>query len=311
MLAGSSIILPLCNPLWSGLGSHHSRNTALVKAPWSTLLTSRVRLCPRFLRMDHFLLLEAVGVQAPHPWFFSCLIWNFLSILCWCVLIAPTSKCWMFQGLVFRLFFLHVSSLWFYSVSTLMCLRFIFPTRTSSLNASLPYATTFSTAHRHLKRRLPPNLSWAAIAMVLITSVSHLINCSSFLTSLPVSTLVPLWSILEMVVRMTLFMHIDHILPMLKAPTFLYFRGKAQVLMLAAKASRSLAPSLSPGSLSLHLPCFLSVSHQSDPLPPQDPCACVPFLLRVVFLQIFVTLSSLSSLLRYQIMCEVSTGHST
>lgn len=77
------------------------------------------------------------------------------------------------------------------------------------------------TAHRHLECCLPLHLSWAALTTVPSTTVSHLMNYSSFLTSLPVPTLVPLWSVLELAVGVMLCMHVDCILPFLKPRLFL------------------------------------------------------------------------------------------
>lgn len=93
-----------------------------------------------------------------------------------------------------------------------LCPKFVLPTRISALNAHLPCATTYSNCSQ-APRMLPASTSFLGF--------SHLMNYSSFLTSLPVPTLVPLWSVLESAVGMMLCMHVDCILHFLKPRLFL------------------------------------------------------------------------------------------
>lgn len=73
--------------------------------------------------------------------------------------------------------------------------------RTSALNACLLHETTYSTAHWHVRS----HLFAPATTLVHIPIGSHLSNCSGFLISPLVSTLVPPQSVLKIVDRMILF----------------------------------------------------------------------------------------------------------
>ena len=104
---------------------------------------------------------------------------------------------------------------------------------------------------------------------------------------------------------MILFMHVDHTLPMLKTPTLLHLRVKAQVPRLAAKA---LHPPASPWLLPAHcspatlasLLCLTSEIHSCLSTPALD----VPSLCGKSFSSELPKLSAQTS-----IVCEASTGH--
>lgn len=145
------------------------------------------------------------GFWTPHSWFCLCLTWcafsvSFagVSLLPWFLNRYPRiwfSGAFSFPALV--LFMTFVLFPLYTDVSQIYT-----STWTSLLNASLLCGTTYPTAHWHLRH----HLSVAATTLVHISIRSHVINCSGFLTSLLVSTFVLPQSILQMVVRMILFL---------------------------------------------------------------------------------------------------------
>lgn len=292
-----SIKLYLCNLSDQASSSTTPGTLLLSRPPWTAVLTSRVSPCPQLLA-DHFLILKSVGFWTPHSWFFSYSTWRSFSasfgvssLLRLLDIGCPRVQ---FSELFSSLSTLILFKISFYLYT--MSHKCIFPTKTFSLHASVLYAATLSIGHKGLKGHLPPRPSSAAIPLGDVTIASHLINCSSFLTSLPVSTLFRLQSFLEIVVRAILLIHADHILLMLQTPTFLHLGVKVGVLMLVTKASTLGTPPSLPAPPLQHTG-FLAVCHWPAPLPLKTPVPDVISLPGMIFFQIDLTRGSVSSLL--------------
>lgn len=112
MLAGSYITLSLCSALWSASGppslKRCSCDAAVMICPSALSLWQQITFCSWEQLLLHISFLVFLR---PH-------LTRFLSLLYWCLFIAPTSK-QMSQGLVFRSFFFFFSTCSLYDLYTI------------------------------------------------------------------------------------------------------------------------------------------------------------------------------------------------